>query len=610
MVPDEYLDALLAIPRVGSGEVSPDGRWVAWTWYGAGEGADVFVARTDSSSAPIRLTATDQETVFTSWALDSRAVLVGQDQGGDERAVLYRVSLDSPGELCMLTEGFPPYFIHGGEITPGDRFLLYGMNYDVEEGMEIEPTWIYRHDLASGERIPLARPMKAAFTRPDLNHAGTHVLYERQDLNPAGRQVWLVDVEGREDQEILNVGADRKVTASWFPDSHHILFLAETNTHRQVGMLDVETGELRLLIDNPERNIEDASAPRGTERPTVVVVETRDAKTRASLLDVESGVETQLPEVGGTLLPIRPVEGGDWVALFYSSTQPADIVRFRLDGTITASLTRIWDLTQFQPADFVPAENLHWESVDGLAIQGWLYRTRQPDRGTVVLVHGGPTAHSEDTFSPQVQFYLSQGFNVLVPNYRGSTGFGLPYQESIKEDGWGGREQDDIRVGIEALIERGVAQPGKIGITGTSYGGYSCWCAITSWPHSVLAAAAPICGMTDLVVDYETTRPDLRPYSEEMMGGSPEQVPERYQQRSPIHFVDRIKGKLLIVQGLRDPNVTPENVRAVREALDVATVPYEALVFQDEGHGIIRSPNQKILYRRLAEFFGNAFSRS
>jgi dipeptidyl aminopeptidase/acylaminoacyl peptidase len=158
------------------------------------------------------------------------------------------------------------------------------------------------------------------------------------------------------------------------------------------------------------------------------------------------------------------------------------------------------------------------------------------------------------------------------------------------------------------LIQAGIALPGSVGVTGTSYGGYSSWCAITRWPPQIVAAAAPICGMTDLVVDYETTRPDLRPYSEEMMGGRPDQVPERYRERSPLHFVANITGRLLIVQGLQDPNVTPENVRVVRDALDQAGVPYEVLTFEDEGHGIGRPKNQKTLYLRLAEFFREAFA--
>ena len=117
-------------------------------------------------------------------------------------------------------------------------------------------------------------------------------------------------------------------------------------------------------------------------------------------------------------------------------------------------------------------------------------------------------------------------------------------------------------------------------------------------------------GMTDLVVDYETTRPDLRPYSEEMMGGAPEDQPQRYRDRSPIHFVHNIRGRLLIVQGMRDPNVTPDNVHAVRRALEAAGVDYEVLAFDDEGHGIVKPANQRRLYQKLARFFAEAFMGS
>jgi dipeptidyl aminopeptidase/acylaminoacyl peptidase len=267
----------------------------------------------------------------------------------------------------------------------------------------------------------------------------------------------------------------------------------------------------------------------------------------------------------------------------------------------------MWEESWITPNELAPAESIWWQSEDGRSIQGWLYRPAGAARGTIVQVHGGPTAHSEDEFDAKIQYLVAEGFNVLSPNYRGSTGFGLAFEEAIKEDGWGSQEQDDIRAGIESLIARGIAQPGRVGITGTSYGGYSSWWAITHWPAEIVAAAAPICGMTDLVVDYETTRPDLRPYSEEMMGGSPQQVPERYRDRSPIHFVSGIKGRLLIVQGMRDPNVTPDNLEVVRQALDREGIEYELLTFEDEGHGIRKRSNLRLLYGELCRYFAQAF---
>jgi dipeptidyl aminopeptidase/acylaminoacyl peptidase len=109
------------------------------------------------------------------------------------------------------------------------------------------------------------------------------------------------------------------------------------------------------------------------------------------------------------------------------------------------------------------------------------------------------------------------------------------------------------------------------------------------------------------VVDYNTTRPDLRPLSEEMMGGKPDQVPERYFERSPINFVQDIQGSLLIIQGARDPNVSPENVRQVRQKLADNDIHYQLIVYDDEGHGIGKPTNQEDLYPRIADFFQQTF---
>jgi dipeptidyl aminopeptidase/acylaminoacyl peptidase len=584
---------------------------VAWTWFRTGPGADVYVAPTDGSAPPVRLTETPEDTIVVSWTPDSRSVVVAQDHDGDERNQLFRVDLARPGVIAPLTESSPPYFLRGGQLHPNGRWLIYGANYDVATRKEIEPTWLYRHDLQTGERKVLARPQKATYVSPELNEQGTHILYNRGDLHPAGNQIWLVDIDGQEDREVLNFGPQVKATASWFPDGRRVLVLAEAGTYRRLGAWDRESGQLRWLVDDPSRNVEWAAVPHGSER--AVVEEVRDARIATSLLDVETGEEVHLPQVPGNLELSAPVPGGEgqWVATYSSSRQPGDLVRLSVADVrpeAFSSLTRVWERTVLRPRDLAAAEDFRWRSVDGLPIQGWLYRAAPPARGTVVYVHGGPTGHSEDRLNVEIQSLVAHGFHVLDPNYRGSTGFSLVFQESIKEDGWGGREQDDILAGIEALIAAGVAERGMVGITGTSYGGYSAWCAITRWPPELLAASAPICGMTDLVVDYQTTRPDLRPYSEEMMGGSPEQVPQRYHERSPINFVRNIRGRLLIVQGLQDPNVTPENVRAVEAALRAAGIPYDLLAFEDEGHGIARPKNQRTLYLRLAQFFSEAFA--
>ena len=606
---DLRLDALLSIPALSAPRVSPDGKWVAWSWSRLGPAADVFAAPTDGSQPPLRLTETVKgDTVVVSWTPDGEAVLVSEDKDGNERVRLFRVRLAEPGTMEPLTAADPNYYLRGGQLHPNGRWLIYAANLDPESGEETETDRLYRHDLQTGERLALARPEKGSIPWPELNRQGTHILYSRNESHPAGQQVWLVDIEGLGDREILNFGPRAKVSASWFPDGSRVLFVAEAGSYRRMGVWSMDEEPVRWLVDDPARNIEYSFAP--PNGGPVVVVGIEQAGVRASLLDAHSGTETSLRYTTGNLVPLAQTGDGDWTCVYYEAIHPVDLVRYDVDDGEPVSLTGLPERTDVDAERLVAAEDFRWRSVDGMEVQGWLYRTLGEKLGTIVLIHGGPTSHAEDRFNAEIQYLASRGFDVLAPNYRGSTGFGLPFQESIKQDGWGGREQEDIRCGIEALIEAGLAEPGRVGVTGTSYGGYSAWWAITHFEPEIVAAAAPICGMTDLVVDYYATRPDLRPYSEEMMGGSPEDVPVRYRERSPIEFVKNIKGALLIVQGSKDPNVTPDNVDAVTKTLQRENIPYDLLTFEDEGHGIARPKNLEVLYPRLANFFHNAFDAS
>jgi dipeptidyl aminopeptidase/acylaminoacyl peptidase len=609
MTPEVYLDALLSLPGLYGAQVSDDGKWVAWAWARTAPTFEVYAAPTDGSQAPMRLTDTPENTFLVGWIPNTHAVIVTQDKDGNEREQLFRVDIEQPLKMQPLTEANPNYYIHHGELHPNGKWLVYAANVDIETGKEIELSVVIRHDLETGERLTLAKPEKNNYNMPQLSPTGDYILYNRSDIDPSGDQMWLVGIDGTNNHEILNAGDKVKTWANWFPDGNRILALVETDTHKKIGIRTVDDATIYWVLDDAQRNIEYAFVPHGSDE--IVIIEVKNARTQASLLYPETGVERAFPTLPGSLHPLAPVGDDEWLGVYFSSTQPTDLVRFKLDAKSPddlVSISRVWERTKLTPSDLTPAEDFRWTSTDGLEIQGWLYRTSGRARGTVLYVHGGPTGHSSDTINNQIQYYVKQGFNVLDPNYRGSTGFSLAYRESIKEHGWGGMEQVDIRTGVEALIAQGIAEKGKVGMTGTSYGGYSSWYGITHFDTDTLKASAPICGMTDLVVDYETTRPDLRPYSEEMMGGRPDQVPDRYFERSPINFVENVKGHLLIIQGMQDPNVTPQNVTVVREKLDAVGAEYGVLAFDDEGHGIYKTANQRRLYNELVQFFESAFA--
>jgi dipeptidyl aminopeptidase/acylaminoacyl peptidase len=605
---DAFLDRLLKVPQLYSARISPDGSFVAWIWAGLAETTQLWVTAASGAEQPRRLVGDDWDCDSFRWAPDSQSIVYARSQDGDERVGLHQVFLDGRPSVA-LTEDRPDYYIHGGQLAKDGSSLLFSANVD-ESGAEIEPTLVYVQDGPKGKRRVLARPKRPHYGWPLLSPDDRHVLYDRNDPHPSGSQLWLTDLAGSFDREIVNVGADKKADGAWSPDGKSVLVVAEAATHRKIGLWHLASGQTDWLVDDPKRAVANADWPRRSSE--IVIDETQDARPQSYLLDPATKRERLFgPFADGQLTPVGVLADGAWLAWHYSARVPARLVRVAL----AAGGPRILNGISAHPSASIPApeqltaaEDFRWTSEDGLSIQGWLYRARGKAIGTILDIHGGPTAHDEDAFAIDPQYFAHAGFNVLQTNYRGSTGFSFEFQESIKQQGWGGAEQIDIRTGAEALIRAGIAEAGKIGITGTSYGGYSSWWAITHFPTGIIAAAAPICGMTDLVIDYETTRPDIRPYSEEMMGGPPSAVPERYRERSPINFIENIQGRLLIVQGANDPNVTPQNVADVRKRLDAAGKAYEVLVFDDEGHGIGRPANRKVLLKRLGQFFAAAFA--
>ncbi len=603
------LDSLLTIPDIRFIHVSPNKKYVALTINRIHENYDIFLLDLKSRSSMIPLTRTPEATFMTDWAPDSKSIIVGEDSAGDERVTLYRVFIDTPFEMIPLTPKQPSYFMRGGLCSPNNDFIVYAVNYDYDTRKETETFRIVVQDIDSEKRTIVARPDKPNYANLSVHPMGKSILYSRSDEDPAGIQWWTVTPQGDQDREVLNFGATAKVSADWTYDGR-IAFSTDTIDGEKydsvaIGLYDPISEKAQwLAMPSDENPYDDVSVPKYCQH--VLLTRERGGRRRATIYDLEHDTETHCVPMNGNLWPVTQLSLNRWLGYYYSATSPMNLVLFNPFSPIIKDfdyLTSMLAASGIQPDDLTPAEEYRWISVDNTMIHGWLYRPRFSNGRTLLKIHGGPTSHSEDALNVDIQYLCSLGYTILDPNYRGSTGYGVKFRELIKKDGWGGKDLEDVLTGIRALFENGLANPNRVGIFGTSYGGYMSWNAITHFSHKELAAAVPICGMTDLALDYETTRPDLRPYSEEMLGGSPTEIPEKYHERSPINFVQNIKGRVLMVQGLRDPNVTKANMDEIEKHLNEHKIHYEKLVFDDEGHGIIRDSNIRILLKRLAEFF-------
>jgi dipeptidyl aminopeptidase/acylaminoacyl peptidase len=584
--------------------VSKDGAWLAWSWSGPTESAEVWIVPTDGSAPPRRVTEGQDHFFVNGISDDGSRLILSQGKGGNEHDRLFLLDLKSGAPLKPLTPEQSDHYVFGGTFHPEGRHILYTADFDYDAGKGTDGSWLYALDLETGARRVIAQAQSIVDRCPEISPDGSRVLYHRSDLHPAGTQVWIANWDGGETREIYNAGTKLRAYGHWLDDDR-VLLLAETESHARLGILDLATMAVDWVIDDPKRGIENVVV--GHDGHHVMLVEFVEGRLRPSLLDLATRRETALSLTGKSLLPLQQTPDGAWIVEAYASTGPHEFMR--VDPAQGTVLSLAASASKDERQAFTAARDFRWTSSDGAPIQGWLYEPKGTSRGLIVWVHGGPTWHSEDWAHPVLQFLVQAGFTVLDPNYRGSTGFGIPFREAIKQDGWGGREQDDIRTGIEALIATGKARQGGIGVAGVSYGGYSSWVAITRF-HDLVDAASPICGMYELGIDYHNTEmPHGRAYSEEMMGGTPEQFPERYFNASPRNFAGNIKGRLLIVHGLSDTNVSPANTELAVKDLDASGTPYRLLTFPDEGHGIYKAGNRARWLAEMANFFATSFAR-
>jgi dipeptidyl aminopeptidase/acylaminoacyl peptidase len=217
-------------------------------------------------------------------------------------------------------------------------------------------------------------------------------------------------------------------------------------------------------------------------------------------------------------------------------------------------------------------------------------------------LHGGPTDQWQVTFMPRVAYWRALGWNVLVPDHRGSTGHGRDYQQML-HGRWGDLDVTDTVDAIAHAQACGWGSPAHTAIVGSSAGGFTALGAVAAAPH-VVAAAIVAYPVTDLLDLAERSHRFERHYTESLVGPLPDAAP-LYDARSPYNFVERLKDTpLLVMHGDNDPVVPVDQSRAfVQRCVEVGG-DVEFVVYEGEGHGFRRAENQLDEYRRTQAFLG------
>lgn len=250
-------------------------------------------------------------------------------------------------------------------------------------------------------------------------------------------------------------------------------------------------------------------------------------------------------------------------------------------------------------------EVVTWPSADGVEIEGILLRPRDDEPGKqyplVVQVHGGPSWQWEDrvnlSWHDWGQMLTSRGYAVLMPNPRGSTGRGSAFEKLLQDD-IGGGESRDLVTGAQAMVERGIADPGRLAIAGWSWGGYLTAWTITQTP--IFKAAVMGAGLANLISDHGAG--DIPEANMAFYPGHPYTDWDLYADRSPLKFVTNVTTPTLILHGENDARVSPTQGLEYYRALQVLGVPVRFVRYPREGHGIQEHHHQLDLMRRVVDW--------
>jgi len=519
------------------------------------------------------------------WDRTDRSLVFVRDVGGNERFDLFRIDAES-SKVRQLTErpadSFPL------EFSPDNRWILVLSNMAGKGGRAQLNLWGVPAEGGVPEQLTdYASPVTMGGGTATWSPDGQQVAYGANETDNARNQdVYVCRADGSNPRRIYRgrVGS-RDSVAAWHPDGRRLAVETDAHGRSRPGILDVASEEIRWFGDGRSDETPVEFSPDGRSLLTIV----RDGvRVQPRTYAVGSHRGKNISMDGGIVgdAEFAP-DGRSVLALYQSPVRRGEFSRLRSGRRPEPLLS-----AQYGSVDrtrFVTPRTVRYKTFDGRRIEALLYtpKTPRPARlPALIEVHGGPTYQFSRNFNEMAQYVASRGFVVLQPNVRGSTGYGNEFQDLNRED-WGGGDLKDVIAGTRYLARLPYVDQSRLGIWGGSFGGFMTYLATVKEPDLWRAACAWV-GITDLELLYKESREHYQYYFREQMG-EPERNRKLWQDRSAIHFAERLRAKLLMVHGINDPRCPVDQARRYRERLLALGrregVDFEYVELGEEGHG-------------------------
>lgn len=599
-------------PEMDMARISPDGRFIAFRQKYNGV-MNIWVKEVDEPFGKAwPLTANERPIPGYFWSRDSGNILYVQDRGGDENFNLFAVDPEGEStdqgvpESRALTEyeGVQTRVIALPREKP--EYIVVGIN-------DRDPTLhdVHLINIRSGERELLYKN-NLNITSWTLDDRG-RIRFAARQTPDGGAEILCLEKD--EPERIYQVDFGESFRILRFHKDDERLFMVtnkgeDTDLSRLVLFHPV-TRVKELVEKDPENEVDFGGAIFSEVNRELLATFYTGNRQRIYFHDDQferdyQKIREQTPD-GDVGFPSRTRKEDLWMVSLSRDIDPGAMYLFdRTSGKVRFLYRSRPDLPVDHLARMKP---VYYKARDGLEIPAYLTLPKgiKPENlAAVILPHGGPWIRDTWGYDAQVQFLANRGYAVLQPNFRGSSGYGKEFLNAGNQE-WGtGYMQHDITDGVNYLVDKGLADPERIGIYGASYGGFSTLAGLAFTPD-LYAAGVSMVGPSNLITLIRSIPPYWEPIMQSFMlrVGDPDDPGDikRLKKQSPLFSVDNIQAPLLVAQGANDPRVPKRESDQIVAALRKRDLKVQYIVAPDEGHGFIQRLNRLAFYAEMESFF-------
>ncbi len=643
-------NALLELKRIGDPQISPDGRWVAFTVQSVDVAANkkpqqIWIVPL-SGGEPRQITRDGEANNRPRWSPDSKQIAYVSDRSGSSQIWLMDPEGRNPKQVTTLaTEA------DGVLFSPDGRNLIFTSAVypecaaddacnkkllDADRASKararIYTELLYRHwtTWGSKRRSHLLVVSVTGGAPKDLTPGPRDVPpfslggQDDYDISPDGKEVcysmnadpmpaistnsdlYVVAIAGGDPRKITSTaGADS--SPKYSPDGKYLAWRAQTRAGYEsdrwrLMVLERSLGRVGNLTESLDRWVN--SFTWSPDSANLFFTVGDRGRQNIQLISVNGGAARIVASGDSELDDMQLThDGKTMVYTQQSGVSPVEIFRVSSTGGEPAAMTHLND-APLNASQLTPLEEFFVNSPDGARIHSFVVKPYGFQNGrkypVVMLIHGGPQGfwgHAW-TYRWNAQVFAAAGYVVVMPNPRGSTGYGQKFIDEINND-WGGRAYDDLMAVADHVVSSLPYVDGsRLAAAGASYGGYMIdWILGHTQRFKALVTHD---GVYDLAAEFGATEELWFPIWE--YGGTPWDKPEEYAKWSPSNFVKEFKTPTLVVHGEQDFRVPYTQGLQLFTALQMQKVPSKLLLFPDEGHWVLKPQNSLLWYKTVIDW--------